>query len=369
MRYVCRKCGESYEARPDVIKCRCGAALWLDFKGSLKRSDIDQKDFSMWRYSAAYPLEREDIRISFGEGMSPLAVIDYRGLEILVKQDNLLPTGSFKDRGAAMVINFLNSFGVSTITEDSSGNGGAAFAGYSALGGIRCRVFIPAGTSEGKIAQTRAYGTELIEVRGSRADVADAAMKSIGGSVYAGHNWHPLFVQGTKSAAYEIWEQNGFRAPDNVVCVCGNGSMAAGLCIGFDELLSSGEIDRIPRIHAIQADNCNPFYRAFVGDTAPFEPEKTIAEGISIRRSSKHDEVLSMVRETGGTFQSASEEEIKSALLEIAGKGFFIEPTSATGFAGLNKLIDSKIIEKDQSTAIIISGNGLKATDKIMKMF
>ena len=206
----------------------------------------------------------------------------------------------------------------------------------------------------------------MIEIEGTRADVADAAMKSTEGSVYAGHNWHPLFVQGTKSAAFEIWEQNGFTAPDNVVCVCGNGSMAAGLCIGFNELLQSGEIDKLPRIHAIQADNCNPFYRAFTSDTSEFEPVKTIAEGISIRRSSKHEEILKMVRETEGSFQSVSEDEIKAALGEIAKKGFFIEPTSATGIAGLNRLIDEKIITRDQSTAVVISGNGLKATDKIM---
>ncbi len=244
MNYVCKKCGNRYKASPKVIKCYCGAALWLDYEGKLTKDDIVQNDFSMWRYSAAYPVKREDVKISYGEGMTALAQIDFKGYMVQVKQDNLMPTGSFKDRGVVMVTNFLNNMGVKHFAEDSSGNGGSSFAGYCALGGINIQIYVPAGTSAGKIAQMKVYGADLVEVEGTRADVAAEAMKNIGGSVYVGHNWHPLFIQGTKSVAYELWEQNGFKAPDNVVCVAGNGSMVAGVYIGFNELLKSGEIKK-----------------------------------------------------------------------------------------------------------------------------
>ncbi|MCT4620765.1 MAG: threonine synthase [Marinisporobacter sp.] len=368
MKYVCKKCGNVYIANPEVIKCECGGGLWLDFEGKLKKSDIQQNDFTMWRYATAYPIKRENIKISFGEGLTPMATINYKNYKIMVKQDNLMPTGSFKDRGVAMVTNYLNNLGVTKFAEDSSGNGGSSFAGYCALGGIDCKIFVPAGTSQGKIAQMKVYGANLIEVEGTRADVANEAMKSIGGSIYVGHNWHPLFVHGVKSVAYEMWEQNGFKAPNNVVCVAGNGSIVTGVYLGFKELLNSGEIDKMPKIYGIQADNCNTLYREFIGDTIDFEPAPTIAEGISISRPTKLKEVVDLVKETNGKFISVTETEIKNALLEIGKLGFYIEPTSATGFAGLNKLIDENTINQNEETAIIISGNGLKATDKIMKL-
>lgn len=363
-----KKCGNRYKASPKVIKCYCGAALWLDYEGKLTKDDIVQNDFSMWRYSAAYPVKREDVKISYGEGMTALAQIDFKGYMVQVKQDNLMPTGSFKDRGVVMVTNFLNNMGVKHFAEDSSGNGGSSFAGYCALGGINIQIYVPAGTSAGKIAQMKVYGADLVEVEGTRADVAAEAMKNIGGSVYVGHNWHPLFIQGTKSVAYELWEQNGFKAPDNVVCVAGNGSMVAGVYIGFNELLKSGEIKKMPRIFGIQSNGCNPFYRDFVGQSLDFELTPSIAEGIRIKKSTKHDEVLGFVKETGGAFISVDEKSIKQALFEIGEYGFYIEPTSATGFAGLNKLIEDKIIQPNEITSVLVSGNGLKATTKIMNL-
>lgn len=365
MKYVCRRCGNEYRPLAERFRCECGNALWLDYEGRLTRDDIKTDDFSMWRYSAAYPLKRSDIKVSFGEGMTPLAEINYKGHQLQIKQDNLMPTGSFKDRGVAMVTNFMNNAGVRKFSEDSSGNGGSSFAGYCALAGIECRVFIPASTSQGKIVQTQTYGADLIRVEGSRQDVADRAMAGDDGYVYVGHNWHPFFIQGVKSVAYEIWEQNGFRAPDNVVCVAGNGSMVAGLGLGFKELLNSGEIDALPKIHAVQADHCNPLYRSFHGQSIDFEPQPTIAEGISIYRSTRHDDIVNIVKESGGQVVSVSDEEIASALFAVGKKGFYVEPTSATGFAGLDKLLLDRAVGIEEKTVIILSGNGLKATDKI----
>lgn len=366
MQYKCMKCHKRYDIAPERIKCTCGAALWLDYQGKLKKEDIIQSDFTMWRYSKAYPVKKEDVKITYNESITPLTTLNYLGRTIKVKQDHLMPTGSFKDRGAVMVTNFLNNLGVKKFTEDSSGNGGSAFAGYCALGDIDIKIFVPAGTSAGKIAQMKVYGAELIEVEGTREDVATAAMKNVEGSMYAGHNWHPLFVQGVKSVAYEIWEQNHFEAPDYIVCPIGNGSMVSGIYIGFKELLDSGETKKMPKIMAVQADHCNPFYRAFVNDDSDFQPKKTIAEGISIKKSTKHEEVLAFVKETNGTFVSVSESEIKKSLFEIGKKGLYIEPTSAATFAGLKQLINDGSIEEEASIVTIVSGNGLKATTKIL---
>lgn len=368
MNYICHTCGKTYPATPEHIKCTCGSALWLDFEGRLKKEDIISNDFTLWRYSAAYPIDKEDVAITYNETITPLTAIDFKSYPVMVKQDSLMPTGSFKDRGVSMVLNYVNKFGVTKVAEDSSGNGGSSFAGYCALGGLDLKVFVPAGTSAGKIAQMKVYGADLVEVEGSRSDVTDEAMKNIGGRIYVGHNWHPLFVQGTKSVAYEIWEQNDFKAPDQVVCVAGNGSMVCGLYLGFSELLVSGEIDKLPKIYAVQSESCNPLYRGFNDLSLDFEVKPTLAEGISIYRSSKHHEVIEFIRESGGHILSVSENEIKDALFDIGSYGFYIEPTSATGFAGLKKLIEEDVIKKDEKTVIIISGNGLKATDKILNL-
>lgn len=368
MNYLCKKCGFKTEAAQDVIKCPCGGALWLDYSGSLKKEDIDKEDFSMWRYSKAYPVKRKDVKITFGEGLTPLAKIDYKGFNVQIKQDYLMPTGSFKDRGVTMVTNFMHNLGVNKFAEDSSGNGGSSFAGFCALGNIDLKVFVPAGTSEGKVAQMKVYNADLVEVEGSRQDVAIAAMEGSEGYAYVGHNWHPLFVQGTKSLAYELWEQNAFVEPDQVICVAGNGSMVIGLYLGFSELLKSGEIKQLPKIFAIQSSACNPLYRAFTGDSLDFEIQPSIAEGIRIKHSTKHDEIIEMIQETNGSIISVDEKSIKEALFEIGQRGFYIEPTSATAIAGLDYLINENLIERDEKTAVIISGNGLKATDKIMKI-
>ena len=368
MKYYCKSCLNSYQVEHHHFKCDCGAALYLDFTGIHQKNDIEQSDFSMWRYRGAYPLARQDIKISFDEGLTPFTDINYHGYSLKIKQDYLLPTGSFKDRGVAMVTNFLNTFGVTQFTEDSSGNGGASYAGYCALGNIDCKIYVPAGTSLGKIAQMKVYGADLIEVKGTRADVTTAAMKGVDSSVYVGHNWHPLFIHGIKSVAYEMWEQNDFVAPKQVICVAGNGSMVSGMYIGFKELLNTNQISAMPRIFAIQSDHCNPLYRNFINDNSLAEGKLGIAEGISVANPTRLNEVVEQINDTQGTIISVSDEDIRSALVDIGKKGFYIEPTSATAFAGLNKLIEAGTIEKSDTTALIISGNGLKATDKIIPM-
>lgn len=368
MKYICKKCQKTYEVSEHPVKCSCGASLWLDFKGQLNKEDIDKEDFTMWRYSKAYPIKKEALKVTFGEGMTALANINFKGYPVQIKQDYLMPTGSFKDRGVVMVTNFMKNLGVHRFAEDSSGNGGSSFAGYCARGGIDLKVFVPAGTSAGKVAQMKVYGAHLVEVEGSRQDVADAAMKASEGYHYVGHNWHPVFIHGTKSLAYELWEQNHFKVPDQVICPAGNGSLVLGLYLGFNELLDSGEIDRIPKIYPIQSEGCNPLYRGYEGLSLDFEMTPSVAEGIRIKKSTKHDEIIEYVKESKGAIISVLEEDIKNALFEIGQYGFFIEPTSATAIAGLNYLIDQQVITKEQTTAVIISGNGLKATGKIMKI-
>jgi threonine synthase len=178
----------------------------------------------------------------------------------------------------------------------------------------------------------------------------------------------PFFVEGTKTLAYELWEQLGFEAPDNVVTPLGYGSNVLGCLRGFDELKRSGEIARLPRIFGVQAENCAPYYAAWQagGDTlVPTSVTATIAEGIASSKPTRVKEVLQGVRASEGAIVAVSEVEIVDALRELARQGLYVEPTSAAGAAGLTQLLDSGAIKPDETTVLVLTGTGLKASERI----
>lgn len=370
MKYICMNCEKEYVPAPLLIRCDCGSALWVKPEKSFSKSNLITNDFTMWRYANAYALDKESIEITFNETITPLASAKIGHVNILAKMDSLMPTGSFKDRGATMVVNYLNSQGIRSISEDSSGNGGSAYAGYAAKGNFDCNIFVPAGTSLGKTVQTRIYGARCFEIEGSREDVANAAMnsKATHDSYYVGHNWHPLFIEGVKSIAYEIWEQCGYKAPDNFIAPAGNGSLLAGAYLGFMELLRGGAIDKMPRLFGIQTEGIQPFVQQFNNEEINIGLTDTLAEGIKIQRSSRIKEIIEFVRQSNGSFVSVNESEIKEALHMMGKQGFFIEPTSAAAFAGIKKLIDTDQIMEGQITVGVITGNGLKSTNKLQDL-
>lgn len=368
IRYRCRRCGTQHEELPETMCCQCGASLWMDYPHHLCREDIETNEFSMWRYATALPVAFGTDTVTLGEGLSPLVRTQWNGRQILLKNESLLPTGSFKDRGIAMVVNCLKTQGVQCIAEDSSGNAGASMAAYAARADIKCHIYVPDSTSDGKIAQAMAFGAQVHKVPGGREQAAQAARNSVIEVMYAGHNWHPAFVEGIKTIAYELWEQNGFIAPDAVVCAVGNGSVAMGLYLGFSDLLESKQIDSMPRIYGVQAQGCDTTCRIFEGKTADYTPLPTVAEGIALYRPSKSWETAEMVRASGGAMVRVSEAKIVQALDKLAKGGFFAEPTSAAAFAGLDHLIASKAISPKETVAVTLSGNGLKASTKIFAL-
>jgi len=327
---------------------------------------IKQDRHSMWRYDAAFPLKSEDLSVTFHEGMTPLAPYCDPEIDLRIKMDYLMPTGSFKDRGTVMIVNQLIRNHAETVTEDSSGNAGASVALYCAAAQIPCEIYVPATTSPGKILQIQASGATLYRIEGTREDVALAAQRNTEG--YAGHNWHPFYLQGMKSIGYELWEQNGFRAPENIVAVTGNGGQVLGMYLAFEELLAGGEIDRIPRIFAVQADNCNPIYRAFSGMEPLKAVRPTLAEGIALQHPCKIDMVTGRLKQHGGGMVSVSEEEIKTAILDLTRHGFYMEPTSAAAYAGLTRLYADGTLKPSDEVVMMASGSGMKAGHVIAEL-
>jgi threonine synthase len=352
----------------------------------------------MWRYREALPLPDGAEPVTLGEGFTPLVSVpfpDGRGGErdVLIKQEQLFPSGSYKDRGASMLISLARAAGVSSVVEDSSGNAGAAVAAYCARAGIGCRIFTPESTSSGKLAQIRSYGAELVLTPGPREETSRAVLEAARGrdsagsgrpAFYASHSYNPFFFHGTKTFAFEVWEQLGWIAPDALVLPAGNGTLLLGVAIGFAELHAAGLIDRPPALFAVQAERCAPLAAAFAeghltpggvdgsgwsrasaGTVLPagVTGEQTIAEGIAIATPIRADQIIDAVVQSGGTFLTVDEDEIHVAHRRMLRMGFCIEPTSAAAIAAIPRALAA--LPADARVVSLFSGHGLKAPGKL----
>jgi len=333
----------------------------------MSREDIDGRARSLWRYQAALPVEIAK-PITLGEGCTPLVQQSWGDLRPFFKLEWFNPTGSFKDRGSSVMLSFLRQIGIDAVLEDSSGNGGSSVAGLGAAGGVRVKILTPASTSPAKIAQVRAYGAEVQLVEGPREESEAEAIRQSSETFYASHNWQAFFLEGTKSLAYELWEDLGFRAPDNVIIPVGAGSSLLGCAFGFRELMKAGQIAKLPRLFVAQPLNCSPIDASFqmgVDTPVPRDVRKTIAEGTAIRQPMRLREIIGALRESGGSTIALTEEEIVAALRRLARQGLFAEPTSASAAAALDKLSSAGAIKTDANTVVILTGTGLKAAPTV----
>jgi threonine synthase len=351
----------------------CGpdhAPLLLTPLPGLTRQQIDTTTRSLWRYRAAFPFPIDN-PITLGEGTTPLIPATIVGVQVLLKCEWFNPTSSFKDRGASVMLSLLRAQGINHVLEDSSGNGGAAISAYAAAGGMQATIMAPASTSPAKTVQMRAHGATVELIPGTRQETADAAVARSGSIFYASHNWHPFFLHGTKTLAYELWEDLGFRPPDNIITPCGAGSNVLGCEIGFSEIFRNGQIDCLPRIFAAQPANCAPIAAAFMaGSDDPVATiiSPTMAEGTAIAQPIRLREVLGALRETRGGAVTLTESEIAKATLDLARIGIYVEPTSAQAAAAFVKLLETGTITPEQTTVLVLTGSGLKATPRIAEL-
>jgi threonine synthase len=365
--YVDPSTGQTYPLSEARWRADDGHYLNLAPAPGLRRGQIDPSRRSLWRYAAGLLVDVADA-VSLGEGWTPLVPGEWDGAPVLHKLEFMMPTGSFKDRGTTVLVSYLRARGVERVLEDSSGNAGASLAAYAAAAGLACRILVPETASYPKIAQIAAAGAEVVTIKGSRQDVAEAALAQSAEIFYASHNWQPFFVEGVKTLAYELWEQLGFAAPDNLVVPLGYGSNVLGAERGFAELVRTGEIERPPRLFGVQATRCAPYAAAFAAGGERLVPTpiaSTIAEGIATARPTRVAEVLRAVRETGGAVVAVEEAEIVAALRGLARRGFYVEPTSAVAAAGLTRLLASGAVRPAETTVLVLTGSGLKASTTI----
>ena len=332
MHFYCEKCKKKYPISSLSYQCECGGL----FRMHRAVNEEYSKD------------------ISIGHMHTDLLPIKVNGIEFLLKTENLLPTGSFKDRGAYTLINELHHLGIRKIALDSSGNAGASIAAYAAAAAMDCTVYVTKGISADKIQQIRAYGAKVIEVAGGRSDACKVVKEELGDAYYASHVYNPLFFEGMKAMAYEIYEQLNKSVPEYIFIPVGNGTMLLGLYYGFME------IGRLPRLVAVQSKNCAPLYEEF-NNIKMKETGDTIAESIRIRKPRRMQEILEAVRNSGGDVIVVEDVDIIKAKEILGHRGVYVETSAAAALAGAVQIFGTA---KPYNYRVILplTGSGLKGS-------
>lgn len=359
LRFFCPKCGKICEDARRPVRCVCGSPLkssldWTSF-------DINGDSAGMWRYARLLP--PVDPSVTMGEGWTPLLSGGEKNL--FYKLEYISPTGSFKDRGAVIVMGEAKSLGCNAVVQDSSGNAGASIAAYAARVGISATIVVPEDTPELKKRQIELFGATLVVADGGRPRAASIAMQMAESVFYASHVWNPLFMEGTRTVAFEIWEQLGGKAPDIVIVPAGNGTMLLGVFKGFKELLQRVKINRLPRIIAVQGTYCAPLYAAWKGLPPDEGYGVTVAEGISIAEPFRMKEMLDAVRVSRGEVVVVSDGEILAEQRRLAVEGgLLVEPTAAAAPAAERMLRESGAITERDVVVVPLTGTGLKKLPK-----
>lgn len=348
-RYSCRRCGAGLDTAPPDWFCDCGEPLDIVWASPGARA----------RFLAS------TADLSLGEGNTPVVdlprVAARLGLErVRAKLELVNPTGSFKDRGARVLVGAARALGAAEVVEDSSGNAGAAVAAYAARAGLRAHIFVPADTPASKLTQIRAYGARVVGVAGGREAAAVAAVRYAreAGLFYASHNRSPFFVEGMATFGEELLHLE--PAPTDLVIPVGNGSLVAGLWVAYQRADR-----RPPRIHGVQARACAPLAEAWergLAEPAEVPVAPTVAGGIRVERPPRGRQVLEIVRASNGSLVAVDEAEILEWFRFLAEhEGIFAEPTSAAAFAGLARLAALGRFEAGASLLVPVTGTGLKA--------
>jgi len=359
----------SFRAPAEIAPLRCPVtSAPLEFSG-FPRFDPDQVDSDetgLWRYSAMLPVVGPNQqRCTLGEGWTPLLSDTWAGVPLLWKNDAIMPTGSYKDRGVSVMVNWLLGLDAEKVVDDSSGNAGASLACYAARANLEACIYVPESAPEPKKVQIAIYGAELVEVPGTRAAAtraAEAASQTVPSVKYASHAWHPAFLFGQMTTAWEIWEQLGRKVPDWMITPVGHGGCLLGIWRGFQHLFASGVTTKMPRLVAVQATPYTPIYEAFRAGASAVDGQshmtKSVADGIAIDFPARASAVLSALHRSGGTAVAVREQDIVSSHEKLARQGLFVEPTSATVAAAIEQIRDK--FQRDETVVALITGHGLK---------
>ena len=382
----CRECGARTALAPDFACIECFGPLEVAYElptgdPEALRARIEAGPTNIWRYAPLLPVPADVAsRPNLNPGWTKLVKADNLAHELgitgglYVKDDSGNPTHSFKDRVVAIAVEAARTFGFTTLSCSSTGNLAGAVGAAAARTGLRSCVFIPHDLEQGKIVMAAVYGGELVGIEGNYDDVNRFCSELIGDP--AGEGWgfvnvnlRPYYGEGSKTLAYEICEQLGWRLPDQIVIPIASGSQLTKIDKGLKELIALGLVEDKPyKIFGAQAEGCSPVSVAFKGGHDVIRPQKpdTIAKSLAIGNPADGPYVLDTVRRTGGVVADVSDEEIVDSIkLLAATEGIFAETAGGVTLGVLRKLLASGQLDPAAETVIINSGDGLKTLDAV----
>jgi len=367
--YFCKKCKDILEIKFDKN----------ELAQNLAASDWKTKPLSVWRYRPLMPIHESTKLVTLGEGGTGLHQSPNLGNELgmkhlYVKNEGENPTGSFKDRGMTVGVTKAVELGARHVICASTGNTSASLAAYAARAGIRCTVLIPSGKiAYGKLSQAMIHGAKVLQVRGNFDEALEFVLKLAEKhkSIYLLNSINPFRIEGQKSLGYEICEQLNYEAPDRIIIPVGNAGNISAVWKGLKEFHQLGLIKKLPKMTGIQAAGSAPIAQAIKTDSdkiVPVEHPETIATAIRIGAPVSWKKAVNAIRESGGTAETVTDEEILDAQKILARiEGIFVEPASASSIAGLKKLIKQGTVAKDEKVVCITTGHGLKDPDTAIK--
>jgi len=363
MAIICSDCRQRSDLDLHTWRCNHCGAPWEPFTDKrVEPSAIQTQVTTVWRYREWMELALPS-PISLGAGWTPLLPATYDGHPVWLKAEYQNPTGSFKDRGTEVMVNMLNLLGAREVVEDSSGNAGASLAAYAARAGMSVEIYTPETASPTKLAQIEMVSARVKRIPGPRENATRAVREAVdAGAVYASHAFHPAYLLGQQTTAWEVWEQLGKKAPDFWVTPVGQGGHLLGIWMGWQRLFQSGLIEKMPRMVAVQCTRMAPIVIAFQQHAAELVEVdlnvKTIAEGVVVAKPVRWKKILAESQQNGWIGISIPEEEILPARQHLARLGFFVEPTSALAAAALPFVFP--FTKPGDTIVVSLTGSGLK---------
>lgn len=378
----CPKCGKEYSINEVNHLCACGSPLLvaydLEAAGKvLTRETFAGRTASLWRYKELLPVSDDENIVTLGEGFTPLLRLKRAGEKggfknLYIKDEGIIPTGTFKARGAAVGVSKAKELGVTTIAMPTNGNAGAAWSVYGAKAGIRSVIVMPEDAPTITRNECAAAGAELYLVKGLISDCGKIVAASVkkNGWYDASTLKEPYRIEGKKTMGIEIAEQMGWQLPDVILYPTGGGVGIIGIYKALKELQATGLVSGpLPRLVAVQAEGCAPIVKAFNekrADSEFFADSQTIAFGINVPKALGDFLVLQGVYETGGTAVAVNDGQILEALRELAAtEGNFVCPEGAAVYAAAKLLRQNGWIKEEEKVVLLNTGAGIKYPDTL----
>lgn len=377
----CSKCGEHYDADQVQTVCKkCGKPLFARYdleraKETLNKRELVGRVSSMWRYREILPVRRSENIVTLGEGWTPLTTTrrlgESLGLKnLLVKDEGIIPTGSFKARGLSAAISKAKELGVKRVALPSAGNAAGAVAAYGARAGLEVYVFMPEDAPKVNAVESDVVGGKVVLVKGLISDagklVKDGAQEM--GWFNVATLGEPYRVEGKKTMGLEVAEQLDWELPDVIIYPTGGGTGIIGMWKVFDELEQMGWIgSERPRMVSVQAEGCSPIVKAYregKEESQFFEGAHTVAAGLRVPKALGDFLILKAVKESKGSAIAVSDEELMADVRLISRlEGIFACPEGAATISALRKMVEAGEVDRSERVVLYNTGSGLKYTD------